>query len=54
MNSLNPEKTEPLLIQDSMGERECRRLCLWFASRMDSMWLVRKYAAERAECADAR
>lgn len=37
------------LLQDSMGERECRRLCLWFATRMDAMWLARKAAREHKE-----
>jgi hypothetical protein len=37
------------LLQDSIGERECRRLALWFASRMDSMWLVRRWAYERMQ-----
>jgi hypothetical protein len=36
------------LLQDSIGERECRRLCLWFATRMDAMWLLRKAAYERS------
>lgn len=33
------------LLQDGPGCAETRRLALWFASRMDSAWLVRRAAA---------
>lgn len=36
------------LLQDGPGCAETRRLCLWFATRMDAMWLARRWAYERA------
>jgi len=36
------------LLQDGPGCAETRRLALWFATRMDAMWLVRRWAYERA------
>lgn len=33
------------LLQDGPGCAETRRLALWFASRLDSAWLVQRSAA---------
>lgn len=33
------------LLQDGPGCAETRRLALWFASRLDSAWLVQRAAA---------
>lgn len=37
------------LLQDGPGCAETRRLALWFASRMDSAWLVQRAAAAALE-----
>ena len=34
------------LLQDGPGCSETRRLALWFASRMDAMWLARRWFYE--------
>lgn len=38
--------TDKELLQDGPGCSETRRYALWFASRMDAMWLVRRAAAQ--------
>lgn len=36
------------LLQDGPGCAETRRLALWFATRLDAMWLARRWAYERS------